>query len=73
MTRRQKQWERNHRRGQHAAFIGRYPKKCWYCADETQDTECAFAEDDVLLHTGCLILMNPDARIYDKRGNRVSR
>ncbi len=71
MTRRQKRWERNQRRGVHTAFIGRYPKKCWYCDVETQDTPCAFAEDNVVVHTGCLVLMNPDARIFDKSGNRV--
>jgi hypothetical protein len=64
-------WERNRSRGQYGAFIARYPKRCWYCAEETEGTECAFAEDDVLVHTRCLILMDPDARIYDKLGNRI--
>lgn len=61
MTRRQKRCERNRRRGRYGVFIASFPGRCWYCAEEVEDTECDCGEDDVLVHTGCLVCPPPAA------------
>lgn len=63
--------EKNRLKGNYSGFVGRYEKACWHCGGETFGEQCAYIEEGVVVHAACLLMINPEAKIFDRAGARI--